>query len=147
MKFEEAASNFKKFVGLANNFWKVLKTPKNSMKFVDWKVGFKCLEVFLYLSFICLNILLGKQIGFMNTFNVSWILFTNEYMSEYTLYMSGQNIWYYLKVLVCWVRQVVVLSSVNTTKYYLDGLVSGRYGEVIFKTDSTVLLLKQSYSK
>ena len=26
------------------------------------------------------------------------------------------------------VRPVVVLSSVTTTKYYLDGLVSGRYG-------------------
>ena len=29
------------------------------------------------------------------------------------------------------VRQVVVLCSVNTTKYYLDELVSGHYGEVV----------------
>ena len=29
------------------------------------------------------------------------------------------------------VRQVVVLCSVNTTRYYLGGLVSGRYGEVV----------------
>ena len=30
------------------------------------------------------------------------------------------------------VRQVVVLGSVNTTKYYLlDGLVSSRYGELV----------------
>ena len=28
------------------------------------------------------------------------------------------------------VRQVVVLFSVNTTKYYLGRLMSGRYGEV-----------------
>ena len=34
-------------------------------------------------------------------------------------------------MLVGLVRQVVILCSVNTTKYYLGGLVSGRYGEVV----------------
>ena len=29
------------------------------------------------------------------------------------------------------VRQVVVLCSVSTAKYYLSGLVSGHYGEVV----------------
>ena len=43
------------------------------------------------------------------------------------------------------VRQVVFLCSVNTTKYYLSGLVSGHYEgvrsiEVVFKTGSTVVL-------
>ena len=44
-------------------------------------------------------------------------------------------------------RQVVVLCTVNTTKYYLGGLVSGRYEEVsgfievVFKTGSTVHIL------
>ena len=44
------------------------------------------------------------------------------------------------------IRQVVILCSVNTTKYYLDRLVSGSYGEVVvfievvFKTGSNVLL-------
>ena len=43
------------------------------------------------------------------------------------------------------VRQMVVLCRVNTTKYYLGGLVSGRYGgvvviEVVFKTGSIVQL-------
>ena len=47
MKFVEAVNNFTKFVGLANNFWKVRKIRKNFMKFVDWKVGFKCPKVFL----------------------------------------------------------------------------------------------------
>ena len=41
------------------------------------------------------------------------------------------------------ITQVVVLCSVNTTKYYLGRLVSGRYEEVVvlevvFKTGSTV---------
>ena len=47
MKFAEAANNFKKFLGLANNFWKVRKAHKNFMKFVNWKVSFKCQNVFL----------------------------------------------------------------------------------------------------
>ena len=38
------------------------------------------------------------------------------------------------------VRQVVVLCSVNTTKYYLGGLVSGRFEEVVFNTDSTLAI-------
>ena len=71
MKFIEAANNFKKIVGLANNFWKVCKTRKNFMKFVDWKVGFKCLKVFLYLTFTRLNILIGKHKSFVNTFHIS----------------------------------------------------------------------------
>ena len=29
------------------------------------------------------------------------------------------------------VRQMVVLCNVNITKYYLGGLVSGHYGEVV----------------
>ena len=81
-KFEGLANNnftkFTKFVGLANNFWKVRKTSKNFLKFVDWKVRFKCLKVFLYLSFIPLNISIGKHKCFMNTFHVSWILFTDK---------------------------------------------------------------------
>ena len=71
MKFVEAANNFTKFVGLANNHWKVHKTRKNFMKFVDWKVRFKCLKVFLYASFTRLNILIGKHECFVNTFHVS----------------------------------------------------------------------------
>ena len=35
------------------------------------------------------------------------------------------------KVVVGRVRQVVVLYSVNTSKYYLGELVSGCYGEVV----------------
>ena len=45
--------------------------------------------------------------------------------------MSGQDVWDCQKVVVGPIRQVVVLCSVNTAKYYLDGLVSGRYGEVV----------------
>ena len=71
MKIVEAANNFTKFVGFANNFWEVRKTRKNFMKFVDWKVGFKCVKVFLYLSFTRSNILLGKHKYFVNTFHVS----------------------------------------------------------------------------
>ena len=68
MKVGEAANNFAKFMGLANNFWKVCK---NFMKFAEWKVGFKCLKVFLNLSFTRSNILIGKHKCFMNTFQVS----------------------------------------------------------------------------
>ena len=45
------------------------------------------------------------------------------------------------------VRQVVVLCRVNNTKYYLGGLVTGRYWrggrfiEVVFKVVSTVLYI------
>ena len=70
MKFVEAANNFTKFLGLANNFWKVHKTHKNFMKLVDWKVGFKCLEVFIYSSFTRSNILIGKHKCLVNTFHV-----------------------------------------------------------------------------
>ena len=56
---------------LANNFWIVRKTHKNFMKFVDGKVGFKGLKIFLYLSLVCLNILIGKYKCFENTFHVS----------------------------------------------------------------------------
>ena len=70
MNFVEAVNNFTKFVGLANNFWKVRKTHKFK-KFVDWKVGFKCLKDFLYLSLTRLNILIGKHKYFVNTFHVS----------------------------------------------------------------------------
>ena len=78
MKVVEAANNFAKFVGLANNFWKVRKTGQKLMKFAGWKVGFKCLKVFLYLSFTRSNILIGKHKCFVNTFHVSCILFTNK---------------------------------------------------------------------
>ena len=61
-------------MGLANNFWKVCKARKNFMKFVDWKLG----KFFVYLSFTCLNILIGKHKCFVNTFHVSEILFTNK---------------------------------------------------------------------
>ena len=71
MKFAEAAKNFAKFVGLANNFWKIRNTRKNFMKFVGWKVGCKCLEVFLYLSSIRLNISVRKNKCVMNLFHVS----------------------------------------------------------------------------
>ena len=76
IKLVEFARNFPKFVGLTNNFHEVHrsckqlnkahgthqwlleshKTRKNLMKFVDWKVRFKSLKVFLYLNFTCLNI-------------------------------------------------------------------------------------------
>ena len=62
MKFVDTANNFTKFVRLTNNFWKVCKMSKKFMKFVDWKVGFKYLIVFLYLSFTCSNILIGKHV-------------------------------------------------------------------------------------
>ena len=71
MNFAEAANNFTKLVGLANNVWKVCKTTKNFMKFVDWKVRFKCLNIFLYLGFTHSNILIGKHKCFMNAFYVS----------------------------------------------------------------------------
>ena len=45
--------------------------------------------------------------------------------------MSGQDIWDCQKMVVGCVRQVVVLCSVNTTKYYLGKLVGGCYGEVV----------------
>ena len=69
MKFVEAANNFTKFVGLANNFWKLRKSRENFMKFIEWKVGFKCLKVFLYSSFTRSNILIGKHKCFVNTFS------------------------------------------------------------------------------
>ena len=47
MKLLKAATKSTKLVGLANNFWKVRKTRKNFMKFVDRKVGFKCLKFFI----------------------------------------------------------------------------------------------------
>ena len=56
----------------------VRKTPKNFIKFVDWKVGFKSLKVFIYLSFTRLDILISKHKCFVNTFHVSRILFTNK---------------------------------------------------------------------
>ena len=70
MKFVEAANNFTEFVGLTNNFRKVCKTHKNFMKFADWNVKFRCLKVFLYLSFPCSNFLIGKHECFVNTFHV-----------------------------------------------------------------------------
>ena len=76
MKFAEAVKNFTKFVELANNFCKVRQTWKNFMKFVNWKVRFKCLKIFLYLSSTRSNILTGKHkmfreylSYFMNTFH------------------------------------------------------------------------------
>ena len=78
MKFVEVANNFTTFVGLNNNFCKVLKTRKNFMKFVDWTVGFKCLEFFLYQSFTCLSILIGEHKLLVNTVHDSWILYSNK---------------------------------------------------------------------
>ena len=71
MKFVEAANNFTKFMGFANNFWKVCKNHKFFLKFVDCNVRFKCLIVFLYLNFTCSIILIGKHKCFVNTFHVS----------------------------------------------------------------------------
>ena len=45
--------------------------------------------------------------------------------------MSEQDIWDCQKVIVGHIWQVVILCSVNTTKHYLGGLVSGHYGEVV----------------
>ena len=79
-KFLKFASNLTKFVSLANNFYegrrsckqlckvlpitfgKSVRPGKNFMKFADWKVGFKCLKVFLYLSFTRSNILVRKHV-------------------------------------------------------------------------------------
>ena len=117
-------------MGLVNNFWKVCKSRKNFVKFVDWKVGFKCLKVFLYSSFTRSNIVIGKHKCFVKTFHVSWILFTNKLNCG--RYIQVEKIsWNYYKVIVGCVRQVVVLCSVNTTKYYWGRLVSARYGEVV----------------
>ena len=38
------------------------------------------------------------------------------------------------------VRQAAIPCSVNTTKCYLGGFVSGHYGEVVFKTGLTVFI-------
>ena len=69
MKFLEAANNFTKFVGLVNIFWKVPKSRKDFMKFVDWKVRFRCLKVFLCSSFTRSNMLISKHKCFVNTFS------------------------------------------------------------------------------
>ena len=109
-KFVEFANNFAKFVGLgnnfnevhrsckqlykvcglANNFCKVHKTRTN-FKFVDWKVGFNCLKVFPYLCFTHLNILIGKHKCSVNTFHVSWILFTNNWKNRHY-----SSFWYHI---------------------------------------------------
>ena len=68
MKFLEFPNNFTEFVGLASDFCKVCKNRKNFLKFVHWKFGFKSLKVFLYLSFTCSNILIGKDKCIMNNF-------------------------------------------------------------------------------
>ena len=44
------------------------------MEFVDSKVGFKCVNVFLYLSFTCFNISIGKQMFRENFSQINWIL-------------------------------------------------------------------------
>ena len=127
MKDVEAANSFAKFVGLVNNFWKVCKTrQKLYVKFADWKVRFKCLKVFLYLSFTCSNILIGKHKCFVNTFQVSWIFFTNKLNCGHFIQVGK-----IFGTVVGRVRQVVIICSANTTKYYLGGLMSGSYGEVV----------------
>ena len=91
MKFVGLATNFyevrrsceqlckvTKFVGLTNNFWKVCKTCKNFMNFVDWKFGFTCVKVFLYLTFTHSNILIGKYKFFVSTFYDSGIFLTDK---------------------------------------------------------------------
>ena len=61
----------------------------------------------------------------------------HEYFSRrneivWSIHASVQDIWDYYKVVVGHVKQVVVLYSVNTSRYYLlGGLMSGRYGEVL----------------
>ena len=59
----------------------------------------------------------------MNTFH--------KEIKSWSLYMSEQDIWDCQKVIVGHIWQVVILCSVNTTKHYLGGLVSGHYGEVV----------------
>ena len=67
---------------------------------------------------VCLNILIGKYKCFENTFHVSGILFTNKLNSG--CYIRVDKIFGTIGS----VGQVVVLCSVNTTKYYLGGLRS-----------------------
>ena len=66
------------------------------MKFVDWKVRFKCQKVFLYLCFTCLNTLIGKHRCFINTFHVSLILCTNKlygscYIQVYKIFGTAKK--------------------------------------------------------
>ena len=50
-----------KFLEAANNFTKSVRPAKNFMKLVDWKLKFRCLKVFAYLTFTCVNILIAKH--------------------------------------------------------------------------------------
>ena len=138
-KFVEAANNFTKLKGLANNFWEVRKTRKNFMKFVDWKVGFICWKVFLYLSCALLNTLIGKHKCFVNTFHVSWILFINKLnrgcdigvgkifatVKKWSLVASDRWSFYAVKILP------------NIT--WVDLWRGDRFIEVVFKTGLTVI--------
>ena len=63
MKSPDDANNFKKDSAII-----FVKSTKNLVKFVDWKVRFKCLKVLLYLSVTCSNILIGKHKWFVNNF-------------------------------------------------------------------------------
>ena len=63
MKSPDDANNFKKDSAII-----FVKSTKNLVKFVDWKVRFKCLKVLLYLSFTCSDILIGKHKCFVNNF-------------------------------------------------------------------------------
>ena len=57
--------------------------------------------------------------------------FMNTLIKQWLLHMCRDDIWDCQKVVVGCIRQVVILCSVNTTKYYLGRLVSGHYGEVV----------------
>ena len=60
---------------------------------------------------------------FINTFY--------KQIKSWSLYTSWQDICDLEKVVIDRVRQVVILCSVNTAKYYLGGLASSCYGEVV----------------
>ena len=51
-----------KFLEAANNFTKSVRPAKNFMKLVDWKLKFRYLEVFAYLTFTRVNILIAKHV-------------------------------------------------------------------------------------
>ena len=107
-KFIKFANNFTKFAEFANNFTKLAEVRKNFAKFANsqttlqsswdspttfgksirppktlwsfWigRSDLSAWKFFHYLSFTRSTILLGKHKCFVNTFHVSWILFTNK---------------------------------------------------------------------
>ena len=105
MQFVEFANNFTKFLELASKFYEVCRSCKQLCKVrrsekklykvhkickqlykVCWtlrsfwigRLDLSAWKFFLYLSFTHSNIFLGKNKCFVNTFHVSWILFTKK---------------------------------------------------------------------